>query len=89
MPEYVDVAAESELKDGQMISVDVSGKQVLLARVGGTFFAVSNICPHMGGNLAAGSLDGTVVTCPKHGSQFNIRNGEVVRWLRKEGLLES
>ena len=32
-------------------------------------------------------LEGTVVTCPLHGSQFGLRNGEVVRWLKGTGLL--
>jgi len=36
----------------------------------------------MKGDLSRGKLEGTVITCPLHGSQFDISNGQVVRWLR-------
>ncbi len=89
MAEYKDIMAESEVTDGRMKSVDVDGKQVLIARVNGTVYAVSNNCPHVGGKLSEGRLEGSVVTCPKHGSQFDVKTGKIVRWLQKEGLLES
>jgi 3-phenylpropionate/trans-cinnamate dioxygenase ferredoxin subunit len=41
----------------------------------------------MGGDLSRGTLEGTVVTCPRHGSQFDVRDGHVVRWLKGKGLL--
>ena len=47
---------------------------------------VDNLCTHMKGDLLPGKLDGIVVTCPLHGSQFDISNGQVVRWL-KGGLM--
>ncbi len=44
----------------------------LLARVGDKYYAADNRCPHMGGKLSPGKLEGTVVTCPRHGSQFDL-----------------
>lgn len=44
------------------------------------------IGPRMKGDLSLGKLEGTVVTCPRHGSQFDISTGQVVRWL-KGGLM--
>jgi len=41
----------------------------------------------MGGKLSQGTLNGNVVTCPKHGSQFDLKDGRVVRWLKGSGLL--
>lgn len=48
-----------------------------------------NRCPHFGGKLSKGKLEGSVVTCPLHGSQFDLASGKVVRWLKGSGLLSS
>jgi 3-phenylpropionate/trans-cinnamate dioxygenase ferredoxin subunit len=86
MGEFTEVSKIDDLKNGVMKSVNVAGHQILLAMVGDKYYAVDNLCPHMKGNLAQGKLEGTVVTCPLHGSQFDISNGQVVRWL-KGGLI--
>jgi len=82
MSKFTEVSKIDELKNGTMKAVNVAGRQILLARVGDKYYAVDNLCPHMKGNLAQGKLEGTVVTCPLHGSQFDISNGQVVRWLK-------
>ena len=41
----------------------------------------------MRGKLSRGKLEGTIVTCPVHGSQFDLKSGEVFRWLKGSGLL--
>lgn len=53
--------------------------QVALYRVGSTLCAISDRCPHAGSPLASGALDGQVVTCPRHGSQFDVQTGERLR----------
>ena len=87
MAEYVEVLKADGLKDGQMKSVKASGREVLLAKVGGKFFAAESTCPHMGGNLAQGKLEGTVVTCPLHASQFDLEDGSVIRWTNWPGIV--
>jgi len=87
MSKYTEVAKIEELKSGTMKMVMAEGREILLARVGDKYFATDNRCPHMKGDLSHGKLEGTVVTCPRHGSQFDITNGQVVRWL--EGGLMS
>src|SRR5262245_26059141 len=47
--------------------------------VGGRFCATQAKCTHRGGALSPGKLDGSTVTCPLHGSQFNVCTGEVLR----------
>jgi 3-phenylpropionate/trans-cinnamate dioxygenase ferredoxin subunit len=79
----------ADLKDGQMKEVNVGGHEILIARVNGSFYAASNRCPHMGAKLSQGKLEGTVVTCPRHGSQFNLSDGSVVRWTKWTGLVGS
>jgi 3-phenylpropionate/trans-cinnamate dioxygenase ferredoxin component len=82
MGEFTEVSKTEELKSGTMKAVIAGGREILLARVGDKYYAVDGRCPHMKGNLSQGKLEGIVVTCPLHGSQFDISNGRVVRWLR-------
>jgi 3-phenylpropionate/trans-cinnamate dioxygenase ferredoxin subunit len=86
MSKFTEVAKIEELKSGTMKTVIAEGREILLARVGDKCYATDNRCPHMKGDLSQGKLEGTVVTCPVHGSQFDISNGRVVRWL-KGGLM--
>jgi nitrite reductase/ring-hydroxylating ferredoxin subunit len=88
MSEYIEVAKTGDLADGEMIKVKADGHSILLAKAGGVFYAVQEHCPHLGANLAKGKLDGTIVTCPLHGSQFDLKDGSVVRWTSWTGTLE-
>ena len=80
MANTVEVGKTGDLKPGEMKMVMASGREVLLVRVGENYFAADNRCPHMGGNLSQGKLDGTIITCPRHKSQFDLKDGHVVRW---------
>ena len=64
---------------GQMRVFAVSGTKVSVANLDGHLYAFDDTCTHMGCSLATGKLDGTTVTCPCHGSQFNVTSGAVVR----------
>ncbi len=87
MKESVDIAGKNDLADGKMKAVTVQGKELLLARVKGEYFAIGNVCPHLKGRLSDGTLESYTVTCPRHGSQFDIRTGENIRWLKGSGLV--
>ena len=89
MGSFVEVGRVGDLKNGTMKEVKIEGHDILLARITDKFYALDNRCPHLGGNLAKGRLEGTVVTCPLHGSQFDITDGRVVRWLKGSGILSS
>jgi 3-phenylpropionate/trans-cinnamate dioxygenase ferredoxin subunit len=83
---FVEVSIRDELKDGNMKMTAVDGREILIARVGDNYYAADNRCPHMGGNLSHGKLEGTVVTCPRHHSQFDLTDGHVIRWTDWSGL---
>ena len=87
MSEWLEVARTSELADGSTKGLVVQGHEILIARVGGQYFAAADRCPHMGAKLSNGSLEGTIITCPRHGSQFDLRDGRVVRWLKPGGAV--
>jgi 3-phenylpropionate/trans-cinnamate dioxygenase ferredoxin subunit len=82
MGNLIQVGTVGELVNGNMKEVMAQGREILLARVGDNYYAADNRCPHMGGKLSQGKLEGTVVTCPRHSSQFDLRDGKVVRWLK-------
>lgn len=83
---FIPAAKVSDLPDGKMKSFRVENRDILVAMVGGKYYAADNKCPHLGGNLSRGSLEGTVVTCPLHGSQFDLAGGRVIRWTTWTGL---
>jgi 3-phenylpropionate/trans-cinnamate dioxygenase ferredoxin subunit len=64
------------LADGQMTAVRIDGVDVLLCRVEGRYFALSNSCSHARQALSTGRLRGFEVTCPLHGARFDIRSGK-------------
>ena len=79
LADFVKVASVADVPDGKMRMVIAGPEQVCLANVGGKFYAIGNVCTHLHCPLARGSLEKFVVTCPCHGSQFDVRTGEVVR----------
>jgi 3-phenylpropionate/trans-cinnamate dioxygenase ferredoxin subunit len=86
MTEFIEVPGGSELQSGQMKMFNLGKREILLARVGDTFYAADNRCPHMGGILSEGKLEKTVVTCPRHHSQFDLSDGHVIRWTDWSGI---
>jgi nitrite reductase/ring-hydroxylating ferredoxin subunit len=72
------VGKVDDIAPGKMGVYDVDGRQVAVANVDGTLFAFDDVCTHRGCSLVEGTVSGNVVTCPCHGSQFDVRNGEVV-----------
>jgi 3-phenylpropionate/trans-cinnamate dioxygenase ferredoxin component len=79
MSEFVKVTDAAEIADGELAAFDVEGARIAVANVGGTLHAFGDTCTHLHCSLAEGELDGTVVTCPCHGSQFDVTTGGVLR----------
>jgi len=68
----------ADLAPGMMKTLDLGGAEVVVANVGGECFAFGGICPHQGGSLGDGQLNGAAVTCPWHGARFDVRTGAVI-----------
>jgi len=73
---FAKAANISDVATGSIKEVQVNGQPIALANVGGTFHAINNTCLHRGGPLGQGVLQGTVVTCPWHGWQFDVVTGK-------------
>ena len=76
---YIKVGKSVELKAGNKKKITIEGKDILLANINNTYYAVDNKCPHMGGSLAEGKLEGSQIVCPKHGSIFDVTTGKAVQ----------
>ena len=85
MSRLVKAAKTDELSPGSCIGVKVEGVSVGIYNVNGEYFAINNICPHLGGVLHYGFLENQVITCPLHLWQFAVRTGKCV-WPGRERI---
>ena len=79
MARYERIAKLGDVDDGELAMFEIAGNPVAIANVGGSFYGFHNVCTHTGCSLAEGVLDETTVTCPCHGSQFDVTTGAVQR----------
>ena len=77
--DWTPVLDDVALPDSTTRSVEVDGRRVLLARVGGRLSAIEEACSHAGGPLSEGTVEDGVVECPWHGSRFCLADGSLVR----------
>ncbi len=84
MAEFVPVCRLDEIPVGEARQFKVDGREIALARVAeGECYAVGGRCTHLRGPLGKGALEGTSLTCPWHGSQFDVTSGRLVRWVQE------
>jgi len=75
MGSFVKVCKKSEIPEDTGKCVEVNGQEVALFKVDGKVCAIHQSCPHQGGPLSEGGINGNVVTCPWHGWDFDVTNG--------------
>lgn len=76
MPRQMRVGGVGEIPPGKAKVVVVSkSEEYAVYNVDGALYATGNVCPHSGGPLGEGELEGPVVTCPWHAWQFDVRTG--------------
>jgi len=74
----IEVAKVEEIPTGKMKAFTVGGKDILVVNYEGKYYAIGRICTHRGGDLSKGKLEGKIVTCPRHGSKFDVTTGKNV-----------
>ena len=77
----------ADIPVGQIRLVHVGGEEVTVYNADDSFYATQGACTHRGGPLSEGDLMGHVVTCPLHGSQFDVATGQVVQGPAAEPLM--
>jgi nitrite reductase/ring-hydroxylating ferredoxin subunit len=89
MPNFVKMATLDELPVGAAKEVEHEGRVYAIFNVAGTLMVIDGICPHQGGPLAEGMVEGTIVTCPWHGWQFDVKSGTMPNGSRvKQAVFE-
>jgi nitrite reductase (NADH) small subunit/3-phenylpropionate/trans-cinnamate dioxygenase ferredoxin subunit len=75
MAEFQAVCKVEDVGEGQAKAVAVDGKLIALFRHQGEYFAINDVCPHMGGSLSEGYVEQGIVTCPWHAWRFRLADG--------------
>jgi nitrite reductase (NADH) small subunit/3-phenylpropionate/trans-cinnamate dioxygenase ferredoxin subunit len=75
MAEFQVVGRVGELPEGGSKAIEVGGKLIAVFRVDGQYYAIDEVCPHMGASLSEGEVQNLVVTCPWHGWRFRLADG--------------
>ncbi len=75
MSDFEKVGALADFEEGKGRALAVNGRMVAVFRKADRFYAIDDLCPHMGASLAEGHLDGETVTCPWHAWRFCIKDG--------------
>ena len=73
---FVKVSTLSSLPSGAVAQVEAGEQVFALCNIGGQVYALDGTCPHAGGPLGEGILQGASVVCPWHGFEFDCRTGE-------------
>ena len=82
---FVKAAKTDEVSPGNCISAKLEGNFIGIHNVNGKYYAVNNICPHVGGILHAGQLENDVIVCPIHQWRFDVKTGKCI-WPGKCGI---
>ncbi len=75
------IANTADIAAGKVLKTNANGQAVLVAKVGDKYCAIANKCPHLGLPMAKGKFENGVITCPFHGSKFEICTGKNTEWV--------
>lgn len=74
--QWFEIGEESKFHPGSSTELVVEDRIVAVFHTDGQLFALDGICPHQGGPLGQGEVHGCILTCPWHGWQFDVRDGQ-------------
>ncbi|GJH32475.1 non-heme iron oxygenase ferredoxin subunit [Paraburkholderia hospita] len=75
---WIDVAAQADLTDNDVVAVQAGGREIALYSVDGEVYATDNICTHGHARLCDGFLEGSEIECPLHQGRFDVRTGKAM-----------
>jgi 3-phenylpropionate/trans-cinnamate dioxygenase ferredoxin subunit len=75
---FVTVARVGEIREGGRKLVRIDDQELAVFLLGGSYYALDDVCTHDGGPIAEGDLEGDIIECPRHGAKFNVKTGAVI-----------
>ena len=78
MSDFVKVASVGELTPGARKLIDFEAVTVALFNINGQLYCIEDVCTHDGGPVAEGDLKGHAIACPRHGAEFDVRDGRAL-----------
>ncbi|MCH7886971.1 MAG: non-heme iron oxygenase ferredoxin subunit [Candidatus Marinimicrobia bacterium] len=73
------IGKTNEIEPGSARSYIVGEERIAVCNVNGSFHAINDVCTHDGGPLDQGVLEGSIITCPRHGAKFDVTTGEALQ----------
>ena len=68
----------ADLQNGERRIIEIDQRAIAVFNIGGTYYAIADVCSHDDGPVAEGELDGFDIECPRHGARFDVRSGKVL-----------
>ncbi len=73
--DYVEIGP-ADLPNGERLFVEIADRPIVVFNIGGTYYAIGDVCSHDEGPLGDGDLEDYTVVCPRHGGEFDVRTGK-------------
>lgn len=73
---YIEVAKIEDISEGEVKPYEAGGKEIIIIKYKGSYYAMDRRCTHMKADLSKGKLEGNVIICPRHGSRFDVTTGK-------------
>ena len=83
------VGKTSDIEEGKLVHITASGKELVVTKMGGNYYAIDGICTHAGAELHEGELNNSELTCPWHGAKWDIKTGSLISFPQKLKPLQS
>ena len=83
------VGKTSEVQDGKLMHITAGGKEIVVTKLDGNYYAMDNVCAHAGADLHEGELNNNELTCPWHGARWDIKTGNLISFPQKLKPLQS
>jgi nitrite reductase/ring-hydroxylating ferredoxin subunit len=78
-----------EVQDGKLMHITAGGKEIVVTKLDGNYYAMDNVCTHAGADLHEGELSNNELTCPWHGAKWDIKTGNLISFPQKLEPLQS
>ena len=78
-----------EVQDGKLMHITAGGKEIVVTKLDGNYYAMDNVCTHAGADLHEGELNNNELTCPWHGAKWDIKTGNLISFPQKLKPLQS